>query len=869
MKLFSSGDKQGARSRTLAAHYVLAVCAAVVVVLLTEYVIELHSWAVLALVIPASVSIAALLGTGPGLVCLVLCASTLSLPAATDQGAIARRPIGAGVLATAIVLTLPAIGLLDSMKRRNLGQTRDQEPGDQLENKMAHRASKIDVARTMVPSTALELATDLQRRLDERLRAEARLAAEHSVTRILAHANSFDDAMPQILKAICANLGFELGEVWLLNAARGRLECCDAYTEQADRFADFQGRTRRAHFLNGAGLPGRVWALRTPAWVVDVAADSNFPRSGGASDAGIKSACAFPIMSGEGFFGVLEFFSTQTLEPDQDMMNAMAVVGSEIGQFILRKQAEQDLHDKHLQLQAVNAELHAIQDELRRQNQNLLTTRNELEAERQRYMELFQFAPDGYIVTDLNGAILEANHSAAIQLNAEPGSLVGENALDYIDGSEHEEVRSRMRALHDGVVSRQALEFRMMPFDAAPINAAVTLAPMKDNDGQAIGYRWLVRDIGHWRQIEGELAQHRERLEELIESRTAELESSHERLRFSERMASIGTLATGLGHDIGNFVLPVLCRLETLAEQPLPAETMQEIEQIRQSVVGLRNLSKGLSLFALDPEDAGSAPPSTAIESWWSDAGPLLRKAVPKTVELRCEFEASLPKVAIAPHQLTQAVRNLLNNAGDASGDGGVVRLWCRRSIDQRSVLLGVTDEGVGMSDEVRQHAFEPFFTTKKRSLSTGLGLSVVHAVAKSVGGSVEIESKPDHGTSVTMTLPAITDHVNESRPDLSSRGAAITLSDDRLASYAEALLKSAGIAARQTSAPANELLWITEPAESRLETVRRFLDGRTERRVMLIGQPAEEWNQPGVLVADGSHRAMHQALQNAVLDLF
>jgi hypothetical protein len=283
----------------------------------------------------------------------------------------------------------------------------------------------------------------------------------------------------------------------------------------------------------------------------------------------------------------------------------------------------------------------------------------------------------------------------------------------------------------------------------------------------------------------------------------------------------------------------------------------------------LRNLSKGLSLFALDPEDAGSAARSTAIESWWSDAGPLLRKAVPKTVELRCEFEASLPKIAIAPHQLTQAVRNLLNNAGDASSDGGVVRLWCRRSTDQRSVLLGVTDEGVGMSDEVRQHAFEPFFTTKKRSLSTGLGLSVVHAVAKSVGGSVEIESKPDHGTSVTMKLPAITDHVDESRSDLSSRGAAITLSDDRLASYAEALLRSAGIAARQTSAPANELLWITEPAESRLETVRRFLDGRTERRVMLIGQPAEEWNQPGVLVADGSHRAMHQALQNAVLDLF
>jgi PAS domain S-box-containing protein len=865
MGLFSSGDRKGTLGRAIAMHYAIAIAAASLVILLANYVGGSSPWLILLSVIPASVAVAALFGTGPGLLCMVIIAAGLGLP-----GILERQPdvshASFGVLAASVLLTLPGIGLVDSIKRRSARNERDQRPQRLPLPEPRHRS---DLAATIVPSTALELATDLQRRLDERIRADARLAAEHSVTRILAHADNFEDAAPLILQAICANLGFEIGEVWLKDASIGQLQCCEIFAEDMSRFESFVSRSRACEIVMGAGLPGRVWESRTPIWIENVAEDSNFPRADVALEAGLNSGCAFPIISGERFIGVMAFFSSQSLDSDQDMMNSMAVVGSEIGQFIMRKQAERDLHEKHLQLQSVNSELNAMHHELRAQNENLIAARNALESERQRYHELFQFAPDGYVVTDLDGNILEANHSAAVQLNAPPSLLVGENALDYIDASQIDAVQARMRAVRDGVVSRQALDFRLMPFDAPPINAAVTLASMRDSDGQPVGYRWLIRDVGHWRQIEGELAQHRERLEELIETRTAELEATHERLRFSERMASIGTLATGLGHDIGNFVLPVLCRLDTLSEQPLPKETLGEIDQIRQSVLGLRNLSKGLSLFALDPEDAGTAPRSTSFESWWADAGPLLRKAVPKNVELRCEFEPLLPKVAIAPHQLTQTVRNLLTNAGEACSDSGVVLLSVARSSDQHRVLLRVTDNGVGMSEEVRQHAFEPFFTTKKRSLSTGLGLSVVHAVAKTIGGAVEIESKPSQGTTVTMALPAIVEAPPSASLHSPSRGVAITLSDDRLGSYAAALLKSGGIAVRHAEAPTDEALWITDVCEGRLEQIKGFLEGQKDRRVLLVGPATEEWNQPGILVAEQSHRAMHQALQTAVLDLF
>ncbi|MGH7163779.1 MAG: ATP-binding protein, partial [Planctomycetota bacterium] len=190
-----------------------------------------------------------------------------------------------------------------------------------------------------------------------------------------------------------------------------------------------------------------------------------------------------------------------------------------------------------------------------------------------------------------------------------------------------------------------------------------------------------------------------------------------------------------------------------------------------------------------------------------------------------------------------------------------------------RFVQVGVTDNGPGMTPEVRRHALDPFYTTKKRGLSTGLGLSLVHGVAKAAGGSVEIESSPHRGTTVVLTLPAADGAALAAPAPTEVTGvASISLEDRRMAAYASVLLSSAGFDVR--SAPpdgaADTRLWITEPSEAALREARRFLDGRPERRVIFVGRPLPGPTGHGILTVDvgGGSEAMRRVLRKVVLEL-
>src|SRR5262249_49266710 len=97
-------------------------------------------------------------------------------------------------------------------------------------------------------------------------------------------------------------------------------------------------------FVHGVGLPGRVWAARAPAWIEDVVRDSNFPRAPAAAREGLHGAFAFPVLVGDDILGVVEIFSHETQQPDEELLSMMAGIGGQLGQFLKRKQAEAELH---------------------------------------------------------------------------------------------------------------------------------------------------------------------------------------------------------------------------------------------------------------------------------------------------------------------------------------------------------------------------------------------------------------------------------------------------------------------------------------------------------------------------------------------
>lgn len=183
----------------------------------------------------------------------------------------------------------------------------------------------------------------IARNITESRREETRLAAQYSVTRVLSEASSLAEATPRMLQAVCESLGWDLGSIWQVDKTDGVLRCVEIWHIPSASMVEFLGITRSRTFGPGIGLPGRVWETGEPAWIEDVTADSNFPRAPIALKEGLHGAFGFPILLGSEVLGVLEFFSRQIQKPDTKLLEMMGAIGSQIGQFIERREAEQEL----------------------------------------------------------------------------------------------------------------------------------------------------------------------------------------------------------------------------------------------------------------------------------------------------------------------------------------------------------------------------------------------------------------------------------------------------------------------------------------------------------------------------------------------
>jgi diguanylate cyclase (GGDEF)-like protein len=184
----------------------------------------------------------------------------------------------------------------------------------------------------------------LVRALRERKGRERLLATHYAVTNVLAESRTLQDAALRLLKTICEVSGGDLGVLWEVDRSAGRLRYVDLWHRPGVDVAAFAAGTRERTFEPGVGLPGRVWQSGRPAWIPDVVRDDNFPRAPLAARCGLHAAFAFPIKLGEATTGVIEFFSREIREPDRPLLDMLAAMGSQIGQFIERLQAEASLN---------------------------------------------------------------------------------------------------------------------------------------------------------------------------------------------------------------------------------------------------------------------------------------------------------------------------------------------------------------------------------------------------------------------------------------------------------------------------------------------------------------------------------------------
>jgi len=260
---------------------------------------------------------------------------------------------------------------------------------------------------------------------------------------------------------------------------------------------------------------------------------------------------------------------------------------------------------------------------------------------------------------------------------------------------------------------------------------------------------------------------------------------------FTERMASIGTLSEGLGHEMGNLLLPIRVRLESLGNADLPLNLKRDVEVIKTSVEYLQRLARGLRILSADPVHADQKEP-TEVLSWWRDVGPMIKNALGRGITLECKLPLTESWVDINRPALTQIFLNLIQNADDSIplDSRGVITIWVEEEVDR--ISFSVTDNGVGMTDDIQRRCMEPFFTTKSRGVATGLGLSLVFNLVNDAGGTIDVDSAYGEGTTFTVSLARAVkpwSGTNKSTPPL----AVVHIADRRLCAFSTTELHALG----------------------------------------------------------------------------
>ncbi len=196
--------------------------------------------------------------------------------------------------------------------------------------------------------------------LEERRRAEEsrrsdqqRLATNLAITRILAESPAPDVAVNRILKTMGEELGFQIGAMWIPDREKNVLRCHTVWRKETTRPSEFEIESCEREFPPGIGLPGRIWQQRSAIWVNDVLKDKNFPRARSAAAEGLHSAVAFPVLAGDRFVGVIEFLTNESRERDESVLQMLGAVGSQIGQFMERTNAEESLRGRETELKMI------------------------------------------------------------------------------------------------------------------------------------------------------------------------------------------------------------------------------------------------------------------------------------------------------------------------------------------------------------------------------------------------------------------------------------------------------------------------------------------------------------------------------------
>ncbi|HEU4684385.1 MAG TPA: ATP-binding protein, partial [Nitrospira sp.] len=340
-----------------------------------------------------------------------------------------------------------------------------------------------------------------------------------------------------------------------------------------------------------------------------------------------------------------------------------------------------------------------------------------------RYRRLIAVSPYAVLV-HRDGHIIFANDQAIKLFGAvRAEEILGKSPFELFHPDDHAAIRQHLRELTDGRAEVPMAEERIITLDGTPVEVEISAARFADEEGPAALV--MLRD-----------ASERKRLQE--------------QLRRTERIAELGTLASGMAHEIGTPMNVILGRAEYLMDRVPDEPTKKGLQTIITQVERITRVMNQLLAFARrkPPERA----PLWLKEIIENSVEMFQERLTRARVNLVLELEDGCPKALADADQMSQVLINLIMNALHAMPEGGTLRIGLRRAADRVEVM--VADTGHGIPPEALARIFEPFFTTKEFGKGTGLGLTVVKGIIEEHHGSISVVSAPGTGTTFTMTLP-------------------------------------------------------------------------------------------------------------------
>jgi PAS domain S-box-containing protein len=566
-----------------------------------------------------------------------------------------------------------------------------------------------------------------------------RLAVQYEVAKVLVSSEATEKVFREIIKSVCDSLNWDMGTLWLVDRSGSELR-----REQAWHRLELTGETLLADtnaraFSSGIGLPGRVWEMGKPAWILDLSQDGNLPRKQDLEHAGLKSAFAFPLRVAAGeILGVLEFFSRSSREPDVDLLNMLEAVGGQIGLFLLNRRAEEQL----------------------RKSETL-------------FVSVVDIAHDAIIAIGKSQRIMLYNQGAARIFGYEPAEVVGQP----IDILLPEPLWKSHRGLVEQVFETQSRESRVMgggrEITGRRKNGEEFSAEASISVSEICGERVatvVLRDITEQKIVEEMQCRYQANLEKDIAERTVDLEQARTTAESASQAKS--EFLANMSHELRTPMHAILSfanlGIEKL-DKEMPEKVSRYLHRIREG--GTRLLTLLNDLLDLSKLEAGKM----TYDMQRHDMAVLVRTVVEqvellakqKSLTLIVEPSDGPPFVRCDGPRISQVLYNLLSNAIKFTPNGKTIRIMSGFTgqlsapgdvSGQGHPVFAVTvkDEGIGIPADELEAVFDKFVQSKKTKTGaggTGLGLAICRQIIGHHGGIITAAQNEAGGASVTFTL--------------------------------------------------------------------------------------------------------------------